>query len=448
MSKKDTLLFRSSGSAQHFLLSKSDTKQLRSEKTTTAANVIDVLKSAFPDMRTGQSFIDDAIQKLDSKAHFTAMVVRLDQVQQDFEAFTHSATINGQVEVAEILNTICRSENGMWGTLEPGLFGMFLPEKDGSQSLTIAQNIQKRMTEKTKKTLTIGVASYPTLSYTKPEIVDNAHKALDHATFFGPNSAVIFDGVSLNISGDNLFEDGKIQEAIEELKKALMLEPSNVNVHNSLGVCYGLLGKYEKANEEFNSAVEIDPAEYMAFYNLGLISMLNEQNDQALDFLLEAEKINPDVFEVTFHIGKLYFELGNLAKSKPYLERAAKLSPDSGTVFRYLGDCYTEESKPEAAIDAYKKAIKKNPHDAAAMSALGYSLDALGENPEIALMFCRESVAISPENPLFRYRLGRLYSTRSQFDEALNEFNIAKQLGYDAGNDIQQIEDRLAAETS
>ena len=151
---------------------------------------------------------------------------------------------------------------------------------------------------------------------------------------------------------------------------------------------------------------------------------------------------------MTFHIGKLYYELGNLAKSKPYLERAAKLSPDSGTVFRYLGDCYTEESKPEAAIDAYKKAIKKNPHDAAAMSALGYSLDALGENPEIALMFCRESVAISPENPLFRYRLGRLYSTRSQFDEALNEFNIAKQLGYDAGNEIQQIEDRLAAETS
>ena len=65
MSKKDKTLFHSSDSAQHFLLSKSDTRQLRSEKAKTTVSVIEVLKSTFPDMVTGQNFIDDALQQLD-----------------------------------------------------------------------------------------------------------------------------------------------------------------------------------------------------------------------------------------------------------------------------------------------------------------------------------------------------------------------------------------------
>ncbi|NNL78289.1 MAG: tetratricopeptide repeat protein [Desulfobacterales bacterium] len=448
MTQKDTTLFHSSGSAQHFLLSKSNTRQLRSEKIKSVAGIMEVLRSAFPDMLAGQRFIEYALQQLASINQFAAMVVRVDHMQPDDEANTHSATMDGQVEVAGILDTVCQIENGMWGAFEPGLFGSFLPDKDGSESLRIARDIQKRLLEKTQKTLTIGVASYPTLTYTQPETLNNAHKALDHASFFGPNSAVVFDGVSLNISGDNLYEDGKIQEAIEELKKALMLEPSNVNVHNSLGVCYGLQGKYETATAEFNAAVSIDPDEYMALYNLGLVCMLTERRDQALEYFTKAEKINANVFEIAFHIGKLNLELGYPAKSKPYLEHAAKLSPESGTVYRYLGDCYTEGNLPQAAITAYKKAIQKNPQDAAAMSALGYILNELKENPEIALMFCRESVDLAPENALFRYRLGRLYSNQEHFDEALKEFTIAKQLGYDAGRDIQQIKDRLVAKSS
>ena len=33
------------------------------------------------------------------------------------------------------------------------------------------------------------------------------------------------------------------------------MDPSNVNVHNSLGVCFGLMGNYEPAIEAFKTAV-------------------------------------------------------------------------------------------------------------------------------------------------------------------------------------------------
>ena len=207
------------------------------------------------------------------------------------------------------------------------------------------------------------MASFPTITYKKSEIINNARKALDHASFFGANSLVAFDDVSLNISGDKYYEKGKIQKAINEFNLALELDPNNVNVHNSLGVCYGLQSHYDSAIANLQKAIALDPGEYMAYYNLGLVHLLIEQRDRALEYFLDADKINGNNYEVAFQTGKLYLETGNLKNCRPYLERAAELEPESGQVYRYLGDCYAAVQMPEAAISAYKKAIKHNPHD-------------------------------------------------------------------------------------
>ncbi|MGD8292576.1 MAG: tetratricopeptide repeat protein, partial [Desulfobacterales bacterium] len=301
------------------------------------------------------------------------------------------------------------------------------------------------LAEKGEPSVTIGIASYPIITFKKPDTIDNARKALEHAAFFGPGSTVVFDGVSLNISGDKLYENGNIQGAIDEFKLALLLDPSNVNVHNSLGVCYGLQGEYEAAIEEFKTAAAIDPQEYMAMFNLGLVHTLKNQPKEALNFFLNADKINGDVYEVAFQSGKLYLESGALKKARPYMERAVKLDPDSGAAHRYLGECYAAENMTHEAITAYKKAIRLNPHDAASMSALGCLLDGQGENPEITLMFCRESVDISPENGLFRYRLGQLYYKQNRLDDALAEYKKAEQFGFDVASDIQELKNRLSA---
>jgi len=86
---------------------------------------------------------------------------------------------------------------------------------------------------------------------------------------------------------------------------------------------------------------------------------------------------------------------------------------------------YAELDIPEKAIGAYQKAVKVNPGDSLALSALGKLFDEKGENPEIALVFCKESVRLSPENPLFRERLARLYLKLNRLEEALKEFEQA-----------------------
>ena len=323
------------------------------------------------------------------------------------------------------------------------MLGSYFPEKDARQCTQLAQHFQKSLQNHTKETATIGIAVHPTLRYAKHQIMDNARKAMVHAAFFGPGSMQEFDAVSLNISADRMYESGDIKGAIEEFKHALQLEPANVNVHNSLGVCFGVQGDYDTAANEFKSAIELEPKSYMALYNLGLVSMLNGHRDNALDLFLEANTIAEDVFEIPFQVGRLCLENGNPAKAKEFLEQASKINPNASGIYRYLGDSYAATGQADAAIAAYKKAVKHNPSDAASLSALGCLFDEQGENPEIAIVFCRESVGLSPENGLFRYRLGQLYLKQNEPEKALKQFRQADNLGHRSADVIQEIKNQI-----
>lgn len=446
MTARDKALFDSRESARHFLFSKTDTELLKDINRRKIVDANQALRSAYPNLLFDKNFVDQALQALAPVARFSAAVIRLDQNASPDEASATPPADDGLLEVAKILDAVCRQKNCRWGALDSALLAVFLPDKSGAQTIELIHRIQKNIKEKTYHTITVGIADYPAITFQKSEILQNAVKALDHATFFGPDSAVCFDSISLNISGDKLYEKGEIQGAIEELKTALKLDPSNVNVHNSLGVCFGILGDYEPAIQEFKTAISLEPEEYMALYNLGLVYMLNEKRDQALELFLKADGINGDAYEVAFQTGKLYLELGEPQKARPYLERAANLEPNSGAVYRYLGDCHAAANLPQEAIAAYRKAIKLNPQDAASMSALGCLFEAQGENPEITLMFCRESVGLVPDNALFRYRLGQLYSNQNRLDEALSEFEQAQELGHDAEDDIKRIKAALEAQ--
>ena len=80
------------------------------------------------------------------------------------------------------------------------------------------------------------------------------------------------------------------------IERALALDPANVNVRNSLGVCHGVLGDLEKAAAEFATAARLDPSEAMALYNLGMVCLLGENDrEQALDYLNRARRLDGDL---------------------------------------------------------------------------------------------------------------------------------------------------------
>jgi tetratricopeptide (TPR) repeat protein len=210
-----------------------------------------------------------------------------------------------------------------------------------------------------------------------------------------------------------------------------------------LGVCYGVRGSLPEALDSFKTAIALDDGHIMAHYNAGYVYRLLDQNDNAMEHFLKAHAAGEEVFEVTFQIGKLYLDMGDPAKGESYLKSAVTLSPDSGTAYFHLGESCQALGKKDEAMVHYETAVKRNPSDAAALSVLGALYDEKGENPEISTMFCEKSVQMSPENGLFQYRLGCVYANNDQPEKALDVFENAIQLGYDAAAEIERVKERL-----
>ena len=429
--------FHSTQTDRQFLFYKTDeTSADEQSRADFFLKSMESLSKAFPEVLFGQDFLDHAMARFEESPCFSVVVIRVGGEPGKNELFSSEECI----AVAETLGKICREEDGIWGVIYGGLFVCIFREKEHTAASAIAQRIQRQLADEGGPATTIGIADFPALDFKKNQVIENAQKAMVHASFFGLNSLVIFDAVSLNISGDHFYQHGIISEAIQEFTNALKIDPKNINVLNSLGVCYGVSGEYDKALAQFVSAIQLEPDDAMAWYNAGLVCKLNHDADKALEYFLKAGEINENLFEVAFQTGKIYFEKGLVENGRRYYQKAIDLKPENNLNYRFLGECYAEMGLVEEAIAAYKKAVKEHPNDAGSLSALGCLFDRKGESPEIALLFCQQSVDISPENGLFRHRLGLLYVKQQKPEQAMVEFTTAKKLGYDSTAEIEKLE--------
>lgn len=437
---------------QHFLFSKTPAEGTYSPSRDTPPPSVpsgtdDPLRQHYPRLRFDNAYMTWAAEKAAAAPLFTALALRIDTA-----AYRHAEDLERlqtlRLKVAEAIDKGCAADNGCWGLMTPDIFGCVFPEKDVASGLAIAKKLQEHVNATAGLTLTIGLAAFPCLKYSPQDVIENAKKALEHAFFMGPGGRACFDAVSLNISGDRYYDAGDIDSAIKEFRNALRLDPRNVNVLNSLGVCFGVQQNHQKALTAFETALKINAEEILALYNAGLVNLLLEERDNALKFWLKAAPLGKDVFELNFQTGKLLLESGQPEKAQKLIQRAAELKPESATVQRLLGDTYLVQRLLDQAIAPYKKALRIHPNDAPALSGLGCCYELKNENLDIALAFCQQSVEITPDNGRFHMRLGRLLKKTGQFDKALNAFKKAESLGENARESILAIEDRCIDKAS
>jgi tetratricopeptide (TPR) repeat protein len=440
--KPKSVIFSERGTTRDFLFNPPAATSGHGDSSFTDNGSIEAMQQAFPEIHCGDELLRYIVGQMQNVSCFGSMIIRMDGVADtdNSDDRDHTSRILG---VGRLVDHLCRMENGIWGPVQTDSLGCFLPGKNDTDTLKLAQDIQDRVHGLGNGSVSIGVASYPTADYGKGDVFQNAGKALTHASFFGAGSAILFDAVSLNISGDERYQKGDVPGAIQDLKTALKLDPANVNVLNSLGVCYGVAGALEAALEAFRAATRFDPQEVMALYNAGYVHSMLNQTEDALKCYQKAEATGEDVFEVIFQLGKLYLDQGDFSAAKTYLEKAAGLQPESWIVYLHLGECCEALHMTGEAVTHYETTVKKNPADARALSSLGVLYDEKAENPEISTLFCEKAVEISPENGLFQFRLGKVYFRQGRPEKAISAYSKALDLGYPAESELAMVREHL-----
>ena len=404
----------------------------------------DGVKQVMPQGVEGEMFLQQAMTRLETVVAFGAMAIRPDAAGAT-DAGGKADDLPERVrETARIVDEVCSENKGVWGRVDSATIGCYFNEINDADCLTLSRRIQEKILKGRHGSVSIGMAVFPMIDFERQDIMENARKALEHAAFLGPNSAVLFDVVSLNISGDAAYQTGDVAGAVREFQAALKLDAENINVLNSLGVCYGVQGALAEALHAFESVIALDADHVMAHYNAGYVCTLLGRNDQAMHYFLKAHGAGESVFEVAFQIGKLYLEMADPASAKTFLQKALRINPDAAVTHFHLGECLEALGETDQAVFHYETAVKKNPNDAAALSALGALYDAKGENPEISTLFCEKSVEISPDNGMFQYRLGTVYTHNDMPLKALDAFESAVRLGHDAAREVERTRELLA----
>ncbi len=267
--------------------------------------------------------------------------------------------------------------------------------------------------------ISAGICCYPYSDFKKTEMPVNCCKALLHASFFGESSAVVFDAVSLNISGDIYFADGDLAKAVREYKRGLKIDTNNINLHNSLGVALAMVDKLVPAMQSFENALVIDKHNFMALYNLGLAEQTRGNKEAAYEFFEKAlfnykdeDKDEHAGFglldDLKLQLGMLAGDLGKYHSALEYLEAWQKNNKQTvrvGRAFYHTGKAYHGIGDNNRAMSALQRALQFFEFDDRAMDLLGTLYLQEGEGDDIALALCRKSVELEPGNIFYRCNL-------------------------------------------
>ena len=308
---------------------------------------------------------------------------------------------------------------------------IFLKDTDARGAKTWLEDFKAKLPDESDSTYSAGVAVYPCVDFRKSDIALNARKALLHAGFFGPDSMAVFDGVSLNVSGDVYYGEGDLVRAVKEYTKGLEIDPSNINLLNSLGEAYARMDKPRKARPFFEKILDLEPKHFMGLFNLGITCLSMGENEQAIRLFekilaysrgsLEEHQLN----DLLLQLSKLYCRTGRHGKAVALLEREkipddkGSRAPGRGVLLRYLGEAYFAVKKHEKAIMTLQRAVRYNPHDPYSLSMLGELYDIEGQGDDIALSLCLQAVEIDGRNPDQWFRLAKVRYKMGQFSEAL-----------------------------
>jgi len=120
---------------------------------------------------------------------------------------------------------------------------------------------------------------------------------------------------------------GAYDEAIEDLRQVLKLDPESVAAYNQMGLVYSEADQRNEAIDSFKKSLEMAPENFQARLGLGEVYSKMTRNDLAVAEFLKAESIQPNDTELLFKIALEYWYDQKLAEAAQYYQKILAITP-------------------------------------------------------------------------------------------------------------------------
>jgi len=167
-----------------------------------------------------------------------------------------------------------------------------------------------------------------------------------------------------------LAHEGKTDEAIERLRRAIQEYPNFLMAHNDLGAQLLAQGKLEEAAKELQRALEIDRKAFNPHLNLGIVFFKQQKYAQAADVLRQAIAIESTSAIAHLYLGFALKNIGDLDGQEAELKLAyATGGTDFSIALFELGNLYMKRGQRALALQAFELYLRQSPNAANAAEA-------------------------------------------------------------------------------
>ncbi len=160
----------------------------------------------------------------------------------------------------------------------------------------------------------------------------------------------------LSITGDEYYDKGMLDEAIEEFKEVLEIDPDDAETCYNLGNAYVDKEMFDEAISVYKKAIGLNPGFIDAYINLGIVYRDKGLTDNAITLYQQGAKLNPDDAYLCYYLGEAYCDKQRYKKAIIKFERAVSINPMDAEIQYRLAETYYETEQFDLALEHMKSA--------------------------------------------------------------------------------------------
>ncbi len=193
--------------------------------------------------------------------------------------------------------------------------------------------------------------------------------------------------------GEDYYDDGDYEAALDQFNRAVALEPSNADAHNSRGNALMMLGRHNDALASFEKALSLDRGFVKAALNRAelLVDYLGRAPEgvEICDRLLKRPLDLFDAADAYFVKAKAALGLGDLGKALSMVKKALGLSPDRPEFLALSGGILFEQGNYRKALREFDKTLRLSPEDPDTHYRRGLVVEKLGGEADSRAAFAK-----------------------------------------------------------
>lgn len=219
--------------------------------------------------------------------------------------------------------------------------------------------------------------------------------------------------------GEELYEAGRMKEALDHFKKACESGDDSFDTHMMLGTRFTLVRATREAYEEFTAAVEIDASDPTAHASLGLVCELEEKYLDAKKALSTAIELGQNDEAVYSSLFRCLLQLREYEEAEKVLNDPVLEDDEAEDKWFNLGWLRSKQERYSEAIDCFSQMLQANEDSLTGHICIADALcDA--KRPQEALKHLRKATTLEPTIPIDVYNIALIAS-------ALGDSEIATQ---------------------